>query len=66
VDVAGDLERGRGAYADEAWAIAHESLAAADRARPLGAGDLEGLAVGEITHVRSGGKLGVLADAPGS
>jgi DNA-binding CsgD family transcriptional regulator len=39
-----DLERGREAYARRAWVAAYESLARADRATTLGAGDLELLA----------------------
>jgi hypothetical protein len=38
------LERGRQSYAKRAWLDAYESLAEADRAAPLGAGDLELLA----------------------
>jgi DNA-binding NarL/FixJ family response regulator len=38
------VERGRAAYANGAWNEAFESLASADRAAPLGAGDLELLA----------------------
>jgi DNA-binding NarL/FixJ family response regulator len=38
------LQRGRESYARRAWADAHESLSAADRAAPLGAEDLELLA----------------------
>ena len=38
------LERGRQSYARRAWLDAYESLAEADRAAPLGAGDLELLA----------------------
>jgi ATP/maltotriose-dependent transcriptional regulator MalT len=39
-----DLELGREAYAQRAWADAHASLSAADRAAPLDAEDLERLA----------------------
>lgn len=39
-----DLERGRRAYAVHRWAEAHAALAAADRADPLAADDLEMLA----------------------
>jgi DNA-binding CsgD family transcriptional regulator len=38
------LERGRASYAQRAWADAYAALALADRAAPLGAGDLELLA----------------------
>jgi hypothetical protein len=38
------LERGRTSYARRAWADAHASLAAADRAAPLGPDDLQLLA----------------------
>ena len=40
-----DLERGRESYARRAWAEAYESLSRADRAAPLGADDLDLLAV---------------------
>jgi hypothetical protein len=46
-----ELEQGREAYARRRWVDAYQSLAAADQARPLGAGDLELLA-------RSGYMLG--------
>jgi DNA-binding CsgD family transcriptional regulator len=46
-----DLERGRESYAKGAWVDAYRSLSGADRAEPLGAGDLELLA-------RSGYMLG--------
>ena len=39
-----ELERGREAYAAEAWLDAYESLSAADQSDPLGAEDLELLA----------------------
>ena len=39
-----ELERGRAAYANRAWSDAFEALAAADRALPLSADDLELLA----------------------
>jgi hypothetical protein len=35
-----ELERGRQAYAAEAWLDAYEALSAADRSAPLDAGDL--------------------------
>jgi len=41
---AGDLGRGREAYARRAWREAHESLSSADRAEPLRPADLELLA----------------------
>ena len=41
---AGDLERGREAYARRAWTETHDSLSAADRAEPLEPADLELLA----------------------
>ncbi|MGH2945625.1 MAG: LuxR C-terminal-related transcriptional regulator [Solirubrobacteraceae bacterium] len=44
VDHVAELEAGRRAYADHAWKRARESLAAADRAHPLQAKDLELLA----------------------
>ena len=40
-----DLERGRESYSRRAWAEAYESLSSADRAAPLGADDLDLLAV---------------------
>ncbi|MGW6565442.1 LuxR C-terminal-related transcriptional regulator [Streptomyces sp. NPDC054975] len=43
--VSGDLERGRAAYAVRAWADAHKALTLADEVAPLGAEDLELLAV---------------------
>ncbi len=42
---AGDLERGREAYASRRWRGAYELLSSADQASPLGAEDLESLAV---------------------
>ena len=42
---AGDLERGRSAYAQRAWSGAYESLSSADAADALVAEDLESLAV---------------------
>jgi DNA-binding CsgD family transcriptional regulator len=44
VEETGALAHGREAYAGEAWAEAHRSLSAADRAQPLEAPDLELLA----------------------
>ncbi|MDX6554153.1 MAG: hypothetical protein QOD86_348 [Miltoncostaeaceae bacterium] len=44
-DAAGQLERGRDLCARRAWVDAREALAAADRADPLGAEDLELLAL---------------------
>src|SRR5688572_32086282 len=41
---ASDLDRGRAAYEARRWREAGERLAAADRATPLAAGDLERLA----------------------
>jgi DNA-binding CsgD family transcriptional regulator len=41
---AGELERGREAYASRAWSRAHAALSRADRAEPLDAADLELLA----------------------
>jgi hypothetical protein len=35
------LERGRALYAEREWTAAFASMAAADQATPLGAGDLE-------------------------
>ena len=42
--MAPELQRGRSAYAGRSWLEAFESLAAADRAQPLGAADLQLLA----------------------
>jgi DNA-binding CsgD family transcriptional regulator len=44
-DVAGELERGRAHYRRRAWADAYRSLAGADKTAPLGAEDLELLAM---------------------
>jgi DNA-binding NarL/FixJ family response regulator len=44
VDAIVELQRGRAAYAKGAWSEAFESLSSADRAAPLGTGDLELLA----------------------
>jgi DNA-binding CsgD family transcriptional regulator len=44
VDAIAELERGRDSYAKSSWKEAFESLYRADRAAPLGAGDLELLA----------------------
>jgi DNA-binding CsgD family transcriptional regulator len=43
-DAVGELERGRQSFADQAWADAYESLAAADHSNQLTAEDLELLA----------------------
>jgi DNA-binding CsgD family transcriptional regulator len=43
-EAAGELERGREAYATRAWRRAHAALSRADRAEPLDAADLELLA----------------------
>jgi hypothetical protein len=51
VPAVAELEQGRESYAKRKWVDAYESLAAADQAKPLGAGDLELLA-------RSGYMLG--------
>ena len=42
---AGRLDRGRQAFAEQAWAAAWDELSAADRETPLGPADLERLAV---------------------
>jgi DNA-binding NarL/FixJ family response regulator len=44
VTAAGTLDRGREAYARQAWGEAYDRLSAADREAPLGAEDLERLA----------------------
>ncbi len=55
VDAAQELERGRDAYADLAWGEALAALERAERAAPLGGGDLELLAtsafmLGRVDH----------------
>jgi DNA-binding NarL/FixJ family response regulator len=63
VDAVPDLERGREAYADEAWSEAHDGLSAADRADPLAAGDLELLATSAYMLGRESEYLGLLERA---
>ena len=43
-----ELERGRDSYATRSWTDAYEALSNADRAEPLGARDLELLAITEV------------------
>jgi ATP/maltotriose-dependent transcriptional regulator MalT len=43
-----ELERGRDSYATRSWTDAYEALSTADRAEPLGARDLELLAITEV------------------
>jgi DNA-binding CsgD family transcriptional regulator len=45
LDAPSELARGRDSFARRAWSDAHQSLRLADRDAPLGAGDLERLAV---------------------
>jgi DNA-binding CsgD family transcriptional regulator len=60
VDPTGDLERGRGAHAEQAWGEAHAALAAADLAGQLGADDLELLAEAAYMLGREGDYLEAL------
>jgi DNA-binding NarL/FixJ family response regulator len=55
-----DLERGRAAYARKAWGDAHEALARADGAEPLGSNDLERLAWSAAMLGRDGELVAVL------
>lgn len=58
-----ELERGREAYAAEAWPEAYESLSAADRSDPLRASDLELLATSAYMLGRESEYLGLLERA---
>ena len=58
-----DLERGRAAYERRAWTDAYDSLSGADRAAPLGAGDLELLATSAYMLGRDDEYLGLLERA---
>ena len=67
------LHRGREAYARRAWMVAHEALAAADRAAALGADDLELLATAAymlgrddvyLSYVKRAYQLHLDADEP--
>jgi DNA-binding CsgD family transcriptional regulator len=63
VGAAAELERGRDAYAGEAWKEAHEALSAADESAPLAAEDLERLATAAYMLGRESDYLGVLERA---
>ncbi len=58
-----DVDRGRQAYAREAWLEAYEILTAADRRDPLGAGDLALLATSAFMIGRESEYLGLLERA---
>jgi DNA-binding CsgD family transcriptional regulator len=58
-----ELERGRESYANQAWREAYESLSAADRAGPLGGGDLELLATSAYMIGREADSLEILERA---
>jgi hypothetical protein len=58
-----ELERGRDAYAREAWSDAREALSAADASEPLGADDLELLATAAYMIGREDEYMGVLERA---
>jgi DNA-binding NarL/FixJ family response regulator len=58
-----DLERGRGAYANESWRTAFESLSAAAQVEPLGPGDLELLARSAYMLGRDDEYVGALEEA---
>ncbi len=61
-----ELERGRQAFARQAWASAHTSLSAADRAEPLAPADLELLATAAYMTGRATEYLAVLERAHGA
>jgi DNA-binding NarL/FixJ family response regulator len=63
VDAVADLERGRDAYAREAWTEAYESLSAADRSEPLGAEDVEQLSTAAYMIGREADYFDLLARA---
>jgi hypothetical protein len=58
-----ELERGRESYAEGAWQCAYDSLSAADHAIPLGAEDLESLAISAYMLGRDDDYLAVLERA---
>ena len=60
---AADLERGRDAYAREAWSDAYEALSAADRSAPLGAEDVERLSTAAYMIGRESDYFDLLARA---
>jgi DNA-binding NarL/FixJ family response regulator len=63
VSAVAELERGRDAYAREAWGGAFESLSAADSSQPLEADDLELLATAAYMIGREDDYLGALERA---
>jgi hypothetical protein len=63
VDAVVELERGRDAYAVEAWLDAHEALSAADRSDPLGPQDVELLATSAYMLGREAEYVGLLERA---
>jgi DNA-binding CsgD family transcriptional regulator len=63
VDAVADLERGRDAYARDAWTEAYESLSAADRSAPLGAEDVERLSTAAYMIGREADYFDLLARA---
>ncbi len=63
MDAVADLERGRDAYAREAWTEAYESLSAADRSAPLGAEDVERLSTAAYMIGREADYFDLLARA---
>ena len=63
MDAVADLERGRDAYARDAWTEAYESLSAADRSAPLGAEDVERLSTAAYMIGREADYFDLLARA---
>jgi DNA-binding CsgD family transcriptional regulator len=63
VDTVAYLDRGRQAYAVEAWLDAYEALSSADRTDPIGANDLELLATSAYMLGRESEYLGLLERA---
>lgn len=63
MDAVADLERGRDAYAREAWTEAYELLSAADRSAPLGPEDVERLSTAAYMIGREADYFDLLARA---
>jgi hypothetical protein len=63
--VAGEVERGREAYARSSWAAAYDALAAAEAVEPLVAPDLERLATAAYMLGREDEWMRLLGDACG-
>jgi DNA-binding CsgD family transcriptional regulator len=63
VDALAELERGRQAYADEAWSSAYDALSAVDHAGSVGPEDLERLATAAYMLGREAEYLGLLERA---